>query len=102
MKKKGRSSALIQERDRALITRYWYWSEVWQRRHEMVLQALMEEFFLMPRRIEQIIRDDDSIYKQLTKEGPSCKELARRFPMFRFEDNPVFGKRIKEAQAELF
>jgi len=100
--KKGRSFELVSERNRALIIRYWYWSEIWQRRHASVLDTLQhQEFFLMPGRVEVILRNDNGYYNQLCGIRPTCKELAKMLPAFRFDENSHFGKE-NNSQPKLF
>ena len=89
MPKKGRHQDSIVKRNIALITRYYYWSEIWQRKHERVLETLEnEEFFIRTATIDVIIRNDDEVYTKLAKEKPTIKQLQDRYPAFHFEDNP--------------
>jgi len=106
MPKRGRSSELNQARNRALITRYWYWTVIWQRRHDSILEAFeKEEFFLKPAVVNIILRNDNDIYRSLQAENPSVKELAKRFPAYHWSDNPhVWNKKPahSEVQTKLF
>ena len=55
--RKGRDKTLINERDRKLFERYYYWTEVRRLRFDDTIQKLSsEEFFLSEQRIIQIIR----------------------------------------------
>jgi hypothetical protein len=89
MPTKGRNNKLIEQRNIALITRYYYWSEIWQRRHLRVLETLeKEEFFIRSATIDVIIRNDNGIYAKLVQDRPSIVDLQTWFPAFHFEDNP--------------
>ncbi len=54
---RGRNRHLIEQRDRALVRRYHYWTEVQRLRFDDALKVLSEqEFFLSEERIMSIIR----------------------------------------------
>lgn len=54
---KGRDKHLIEERDRRLFERFYYWTEVKRLRYDDTISKLStEEFFLSEGRIMQIIR----------------------------------------------
>lgn len=54
---KGRNKELIDRRDKALIRRYYYWTEVQRLRLDDTLRQLsMNEFFISEERIMAIIR----------------------------------------------
>lgn len=54
---KGRDKHLIEERDRRLFERFYYWTEVKRLRYDDTIAKLStEEFFLSEGRIMQIIR----------------------------------------------
>ena len=63
---KGRSAELIKLRNKKLIERYFYWSEIKRRRFDDVLTILStEEFFLSEATIERLIRDNDGLLQKL-------------------------------------
>ena len=106
MPKRGRSSQLNAARNIVLITRYWYWTVIWQRRHESILESFeKDEFFLRPAVVNIILRNDTEVYKHLMETNPSVKDLSTRFPAFRWEENPLrWQKKVHNvvAQAKLF
>lgn len=54
---KGRDKHLIDERDRKLFARYYYWTEVKRLRFDDTIRKLSsEEFFISEGRVMQIIR----------------------------------------------
>ena len=63
---KGRDKYLIEERNKSLCRRYYYWTEVRRLRFDDALKILsQQEFFLSEERILSIIRDvrkgDDTV-----------------------------------------
>lgn len=85
---------MVEARNIAIIVRYWYWSEIWQRKYLSVLETLeREEFWISRVTIGVIVRNDDHIYADLCKEKPSIKQLQERLPAFHFEDNPHHWKK---------
>jgi hypothetical protein len=62
--RKGRNRALVSKRNKALLERYYYWTNEKRVRFDDVLGKLSEEFFLSEDRIVDILR----------KEGKEGKE----------------------------
>lgn len=92
--RKGRDKTLINERDRKLFERYYYWTEVRRLRFDDTIQKLSsEEFFLSEQRIIQIIR-------RMLQEGATVsgeKIPAARFSGFRNLKHP----RCRQEKEEL-
>lgn len=77
---KGRDKELIEARDRKLLERYHYWTEVRRLRFDDALRKLsLEEFFLSEGRILQIIRRQ--LREGATVDG--CSLRAAHFSGFR-------------------
>lgn len=56
---KGRSKVLIAKRDKALLKRYYFWTEIRRMRFDDALKILSEEeFFISEERIMAIIREN--------------------------------------------
>lgn len=105
MPKRGRSSELDTRRNTLLITRYWYWTEIWQRRHTEILRTFeTEEFFIRPSTVDLILRNDDIVYTKLCQERPSVRDLAKRYPSYHWAENnqPWAKKSTTEKQGQLF
>ena len=84
--RKGRDKQLINERDRKLFERYYYWTEIRRLRFDDTIQKLSsEEFFLSEQRVIQIIR-------RMLQEGATVNGEhipASRFAGFRNMKRPV-------------
>lgn len=95
--RKGRDRTLINERDRKLFERYYYWTEVRRLRFDDTIQKLSsEEFFLSEQRIIQIIR-------RMLQEGATVngeKIPVARFAGFRNLKRP--GRRQEKEELSLF
>lgn len=75
--KKGRDKRLIELRNRKLVERYYYWTEVQRRRFDDVLKILSsEEFFLSEQRIERLIRQEDNYLQELLEKGAKKRQLC--------------------------
>ncbi len=80
---RGRDKHLIDERDRKLFERYYYWTEVKRLRFDDAIRRLSaEEFFLSEGRVMQIIRrmirDGVTIDGSIPTAGFSGFRVARR------------------------
>lgn len=70
-------------RDKVLIARYYYWTEIERRRFDDVMKILAErEFFIDERRIGVILVEQDELYRQMCQEKPSRTDLKKRYPGF--------------------
>lgn len=90
--RKGRDKQLINERDKKLFERYYYWTEIQRLRFDDTIQKLSsEEFFLSEQRVIQIIR-------RMLQEGTTVNGEqipATRFAGFRNMKRPA--SRAKKA-----
>ena len=73
----------LRVRDRVLVARYYYWTEIERRRFDDVLKILAErEFFLDERSINVILVQQDEYYTHLCDVKPSRRDLRREYPGF--------------------
>ena len=76
MKKKGRCHNLIQARDKKLIERFYYWSEIKRKRFDDVLEVLSkEEFFISTQRIQRILYAENAYLHNLIETKHSVNKL---------------------------
>ncbi|MDQ1770983.1 hypothetical protein GQR60_07375 [Labilibaculum sp. A4] len=88
IKKETRRSRLIERRNRCLIARYYYWSEIRRLRFDDVLDILQEEeFFIKDRNIMNIINTSNSYLDGLLKNATSPKQLKKEYPTFNWSIN---------------
>ncbi len=89
--KKGRATEMIDLRNRLLIARYYYWTDIWERRFEKVLTVLSkEEFFLTEPTLVRLIMRNDHIYREYLDAGTTVNQLARQFPSWNWGQNNKF------------
>lgn len=99
---KGRNPKLIILRNKALIARFYYWTEIQRRRFDDVIEILEHnEFFLTSTQITRIIRADDKYYDQLFKSKISLDDLEKEFPAFQFRKAKVDKPSKKQLKLEL-
>ena len=78
----GRTDTL-ERRNKALIARYYYWTELKRLRNDFALNTLsQEEFFLSVRSIETILCANDAYFAELLQNKPTAKMLAKEFNSF--------------------
>lgn len=81
--KKGRNAGLVSARDRLLVARYYYWTEIKRRRFDDTLEILQDkEVFISEKRIEAILREQDEYLVELITYKTSANELRKQFPSF--------------------
>jgi len=81
---KGRSSRLLQLRDKCLLARYFYYSHFKKRRFEEILQAIVDEFFLSHERIVDIIAANVQDITQLKEQQTTLTQLKHQWPQFKW------------------
>lgn len=71
----------IDERNRLLVLRYYYWTEIRRMRFDDVVRILSDkEFFIDERTIQQVIMQNANVYKSLLTGELTVNALRREFP----------------------
>lgn len=71
----------VESRNKMLVLRYYYWTEIRRRRYDDVLKILSDsEFYVEDRTINNALVELDDYYLQLLKDKPSQVKLARLYP----------------------
>lgn len=77
----GGRPARLEERNRVLVARYYYWTEIRRRRADDVRQILIDqEFFVEARTIWNVLLDQGDYLSQLLRERPTASELRQQWP----------------------
>lgn len=80
----GRNTRLVERRNRILIARYYYWSEIKRRRFDDVLEILQEqEVFITERTIYEALKDN-AYLDELMETKPTAEQLQEEYPSFNF------------------
>lgn len=73
----------VQQRNRALTARYYYWTELCRRREDDVRRLLCDnEFFVEERTVANALADQNDYLAGLIRGRVSRRELRRLFPGF--------------------
>jgi len=100
--KRGRSDILLNKRNLVMVARYYYWSEIWERRYDKVLDTLSKhEFFLAESTIERILLFNEGYLLELRNRRPEIRDFACKFPGFSWQENTKFGVPKKQYTLEL-
>lgn len=76
----------LTRRNKTLIARYYYWTEIARRRFDDVIQILSsQEFFLDERTVSNILVDMDAYYTELLQNSPSKADLKKNYPSYSFD-----------------
>lgn len=74
---RGRSAELIGLRNKKLVERYYYWSEIKRRRFDDVIYILStQEFFVHERTITEVLRKGNDYLNILIAKKPSSGQLS--------------------------
>lgn len=73
----------LDKRNRTLVARYYYWTEMKRRRFDDVMKILADyEFFVEDRTIQNALVDYDDLYRELLTKHYSSRKLAKLYPGF--------------------
>ena len=76
----------IYRRNRELIARYYYWTEIRRRRFDDVMRILSEEFHVEDRTISNALLDFGDYLDGLYKEKKDIRELRKEYPYRNWEN----------------
>lgn len=83
----SRRERLIYRRNKRLVARYYYWSEIKRVRFDDVLELLQEEeFFIKERNIMNILNETNSYLDTLIKGKVTQKQLKKDYPAFNWSN----------------
>lgn len=85
--KKGRSEVLLNERNKLVCYRYWYYAKLHKKRYDEVLKLLSKEFFIAERSVTAIIINKSDFVKDVFKETPSLSKLKTEFYFLTWNNN---------------
>ena len=73
----------LAKRNRTIVARYYYWTEIKRRRFDDVMKILSDyEFFVGDRTIQNALVDQDKLLHSLLEQRPTARKLAKLFPGF--------------------
>jgi hypothetical protein len=76
---KGRSTALVQQRNECLMARYFFYSKLLRRSYEEIIGNLSGEFFLCTETVTRIIFDNNHILQQLKTQENSLRAFRSKW-----------------------
>ena len=83
--RKGRSAELLERRNEHILYRYYFYLKYDDKRSDVVLRLLSEQFYLAEATIHEIIHEtaaSDEVLLRIKKEMPSEAQLRRKFKFF--------------------
>jgi hypothetical protein len=78
----GKRNVLIEQRDEAMLSRYYYHAEIKRTRYDDCLTALEKEFFITAGVITQRITLNVETLKKLVSIKATGNQLKKRYPHF--------------------
>lgn len=80
--RKGRGEDYIIQRNKLLLSRYYYYGHFTDKRFPVILNCLSREFQLAERTIQNILQTETAILKELRNNKPDLAYFKRKFPWF--------------------
>ena len=79
---KGRNSQLHEARNEALVSRYFYYGNFFDRKfsYEFIVKKVASEFYLSPVTVPEIIEANYNFLVKLKKEQPAIKYFKEKWP----------------------
>lgn len=78
----------VNDRNRTMIARYYYWTEIRRRRFDDVMHILSkQEFFVEERTISNAILDLNEYLNELYRTKKDTKELRKEYPSWNWDSN---------------
>ena len=79
---KGRNSRLHEARNEALVSRYFYYGNFFDRKYiyEYIIKKVATEFYLSPVTVPEIIEANYNLLVTLKKESPPLKFFKEKWP----------------------
>ena len=73
----------LDKRNRTIIARYYYWTEIKRRRFDDVMKILTDyEFFVGERTVQNVLINYDAYLKELHTQHSTARRLLRAYPGF--------------------
>jgi hypothetical protein len=79
---KGRNNLLHKARNEALVSRYFYYGNFFDRKYsyEFIIKKIATEFYLSPVTVPEIIEANYNLLVTLKKEQPALKYFKEKWP----------------------
>jgi hypothetical protein len=77
---KGRKDELLEDRNKCLVARYYYYGHLKARSYEDILLLLVREFFLSPDRINRIVLNYAETIAEMKQQKVSLYRLSVLWP----------------------
>lgn len=78
--KKGRSLSLLESRNRALVDRFYFYSNFSKLRYECIIENLSREFFISAYTVIDLLKDKYDLVSENKEHQLSVKQLEKRHP----------------------
>ena len=78
--RKGRNTDLVVKRNDCLLHRYYYYGNFTDKRFDVILEQLHEEFFLSVDTVSRILKENVPAMRELKKKAPDKYYLQSRWP----------------------
>lgn len=79
---KGRSADLLNDRNTALLHRFYFYSTFTELKFERIISNVSRDFYLTPRRVTDILSKEVEMLTNIRKEKPSISKLRSKFIQF--------------------
>ncbi len=81
---KGRNNALLRKRNECLSARFYYYGQVKHKCFEDTVRSLVNEFYLSPNTVCNIIREHAAYVQHLKQQAPTTSYFQNRWAHLRW------------------
>jgi len=88
-KRRGRSVEMMEQRNRKLAYRYYYYTKFLKYGYDQTLAVLRHEFDLTECTLGQWIEDNRDLLVAVRSENPSIGKMKQKYPYLRWDIKPI-------------
>lgn len=81
---RGRSAELIEQRDRKMVARFYFYIRIKGLAFEVTIRQLVREFDLSERRIIDLLTEKADLVSQYVNQEPAISSLKEEYPFLRW------------------
>lgn len=83
--RKGRSENFDADRNKLLLSRFWYYGQTTGYRFEILLKIIAKQFHIAERTANNVISENRLLLKEIRTAAPTKKELEKEYPWLSWE-----------------
>lgn len=91
-KRSGRSGLLLAERNKAICSRYYFYTAFFPFKYEIVIKLVAADFYLAGYTVIEILTNNSDNIQAIKKEKPTIKDLSKAYLHYNWDMADVQAK----------